>query len=91
MFSKIMAGWRRLIEALPHPVRWFATMLVGFIIVIVGILMLPLPGPGSLIILLGLTILSVELEWARQTVKAGEQWLEKLVAKIKTLFLKKNS
>jgi len=45
--------------------------------------MLPLPGPGTLIIFIGLTILGLEFEWARQIVKEGEQWMEKLLKKAK--------
>lgn len=86
MFTKIVTAWEKLMSALPHPVRWLTTMLAGFLVVIIGFIMLPLPGPGTLIILLGLTILSVELEWARQSVKAGEQWMERLIIMLKERF-----
>ena len=89
MFTQFSNKWSKLMSALPHPVRWLTTMTVGFFIVIVGIILIPLPGPGTLVILVGLTILGVELEWARQSVTAGEQWMEKLVAIIKTKFGRK--
>lgn len=47
--------------------------LVGSAVVIVGIILLPAPGPGMLVILFGLMILSTEFEWAERhliTVKA---------------------
>lgn len=76
-------------SVLPHPVRWIATIILGFIIVIIGIIMLPLPGPGTLIIFLGITILALELEWAREVSKKGEQGLEKIVRIVKERILKK--
>jgi len=39
--------------------------LVGMAIVLLGIVLLPLPGPGSVVVALGLAILSVEFVWAR--------------------------
>ena len=44
------------------------------------------PGPGLLLIFFGLSILALELEWAREINKQGVQGLEKLVAKIKSWF-----
>ncbi len=38
---------------------------LGFLILILGIVMIFLPGPGILFILLGLGILARELKWAR--------------------------
>lgn len=40
--------------------------LIGFPIIVVGIILIPLPGPGLLICLLGLIILSFEFEWAKK-------------------------
>ncbi len=37
----------------------------GFIVLILGVIMIFLPGPGVLFILLGLGILARELRWAR--------------------------
>lgn len=39
-------------------------MTLGFVVVIIGIIALPLPGPGWLIIAGGLTILSKDVAWA---------------------------
>lgn len=51
--------------------------------------MLPLPGPGTLIILIGLTVLALEFEWAREANKQGHQWLERIVYKIKAMLQRK--
>ena len=52
---------------LKHTVR-MGRVVVGTLFVVVGIVLaLPLvPGPGFLFILIGLTVLSEEFEWARQ-------------------------
>ena len=51
-------------EAKAHILIRIPRMILGFVIVIVGIIALPLPGPGWLIILAGLGILSVDFVWA---------------------------
>ena len=38
---------------------------VGAVVVVIGILLIPLPGPGWLIVILGLTIWAIEFVWAR--------------------------
>ncbi|MEK7374821.1 MAG: PGPGW domain-containing protein [Thermodesulfobacteriota bacterium] len=44
--------------------RWFILTL-GWAVVIVGLILIPLPGPGVLAILAGLAILSLKSAWAR--------------------------
>lgn len=80
---------KHILGKLPHPVRWVLTMVIGFILLILGLIMMVTPGPGLLFIFFGLTILALELEWARELNKQGMQGLEKLVAKVKSLFKKK--
>lgn len=86
MLEKMHAFWQKLFSALPHPVRWSISVILGFTIVIIGLILMPLPGPGTLIVLVGLTLLSLEFEWARQLVKEGEQWMERLINKLKQKF-----
>jgi uncharacterized protein (TIGR02611 family) len=45
--------------------RGFATML-GVAIVVTGIILLPLPGPGWAVIFLGLAVLATEYAWAHR-------------------------
>lgn len=51
-------------EARSHVLVRVARMTVGFIVVIIGIAALPLPGPGWLIIAGGLAILARDVAWA---------------------------
>ena len=47
----------------------FAVGTVGFVVVALGIVLMPLPGPGVLIVLLGVLILSTQFEWAERRVE----------------------
>ena len=76
---------------LPHPLRWVISVVLGFIFLILGLIMMVTPGPGLLFIFLGLSMLALEIEWARELNKQGMQGLEKIVAKVKSYFSKKKS
>lgn len=84
-----MEKLKTILAKLPHPVRWALTMVIGFILLILGIIMMVTPGPGLLFIFFGLSVLALEIEWARELNKQGMQGLEKLVAKLKAFFKKK--
>jgi uncharacterized protein (TIGR02611 family) len=43
--------------------------LLGGLVVAVGIVLIPLPGPGWLIVILGLTIWAIEFVWARHLLR----------------------
>jgi uncharacterized protein (TIGR02611 family) len=58
--------------------------VLGLAVIITGIVLLPLPGPGWLIIFLGLGVWATEFEWARRllrfaqrTVGAWTAWLSR--------------
>lgn len=80
---------KEILGKLPHPVRWVLTMVIGFVLLVLGLIMMVTPGPGLLFIFFGLTILALELEWARELNKQGMQGLERIVAKIKAFFKRK--
>ena len=80
---------KAILAKLPHPLRWALTMLVGFVLLILGLIMMITPGPGLLFIFFGLSILALEIEWARELNKQGLQGLERLVAKLKSIFSRK--
>jgi uncharacterized protein (TIGR02611 family) len=61
-------GWRRRIaarRAIDHPYR-IAVGVVGVLIVAAGIVAIPLPGPGWLIVIGGLFVLATEFSWAER-------------------------
>jgi hypothetical protein len=46
-----------------------AVAIVGFTVTLLGVVMLVTPGPGWLVILLGLGVLGVEFVWARRLLR----------------------
>lgn len=77
-------AWRRRIRSSKQSYRIYRMVVgaLGFLIVATGVVLLPLPGPGWLIIFLGLGIWASEFAWAqrllrfaRDKVRAWEQWL----------------
>ncbi|PJJ65501.1 TIGR02611 family protein [Compostimonas suwonensis] len=44
----------------------FAVGLLGGLIAVIGLLLVPLPGPGWLVVFLGLGVLGTEFHWARR-------------------------
>jgi len=49
--------------------------LAGISIVLVGIALLPLPGPGWLVIIAGLGVLSLEFQWAQRLLTRVKDFL----------------
>lgn len=64
-------GWEELTEdgARRSVIRRVLTIIVGFIVTIIGIILLPLPGPGWVVIAGGFSILAQEFVWAEKTVR----------------------
>jgi uncharacterized protein (TIGR02611 family) len=46
-----------------------AVVLAGFVVVLVGLAMIPLPGPGLLVIAAGLAVLALEFVWAERVLE----------------------
>ncbi len=44
-------------------------LIVGITIILIGIPLLVLPGPGTVVIILGLALLGTEFVWARRLLK----------------------
>ena len=64
-----LRGFRSRIDANPtmRSAYRITVGVVGTIVVIVGIIAIPYPGPGWLIVFAGLGILATEFTWARRT------------------------
>jgi uncharacterized protein (TIGR02611 family) len=52
-----------------------AVAIAGGLIVVLGLALVPLPGPGWLIVFLGLGILATEFAWAGRLLKFGRRTL----------------
>lgn len=78
------AGWRRRLAAkrsLNHGYR-VGVGVVGGLVVVVGLITIPLPGPGWLTVIAGLFVLATEFTWAerlldftKRHVKRWTDWL----------------
>ena len=77
--------WRRRIRANPRwrPIYQGGVFVVGLVMVLGGLALVPLPGPGWLIVILGIAIWASEfqpasrlLEFVKDKVRAWEQWLK---------------
>ncbi len=77
---------KQFLSVLPHPVRWVLVMVLGFVLLLLGLIMMVTPGPGLLFIFLGLSILALEIKWARELHQQGMQGLERIVDKLKRFF-----
>jgi uncharacterized protein (TIGR02611 family) len=49
-----------------HQAKRFLKILIGFTLLLAGVIMIVSPGPGWLTILLGLGVLAAEFVWARR-------------------------
>jgi tellurite resistance protein TerC len=66
---------------LPFPARTLKRAIiatVGSLVLLLGIVLLALPGPGLLVILGGLSILAIEFQWARRWMVKGREQLAKI-------------
>jgi uncharacterized membrane protein len=59
--------WRHV----PTPIRQVAVLIAGFLLVLAGIAMLVLPGPGLVVIVLGCVVLATEFVWAHHLLRRG--------------------
>jgi uncharacterized protein (TIGR02611 family) len=59
--------------------------LIGSLVVIVGIVMIPYPGPGWLVVFAGLGILATEFDWAKRLLDYAkgkyDAWVEWLAGR----------
>jgi len=58
--------------------------VVGGVVTGAGVLLIPFPGPGTLVFLLGLAILSLEFSWADRLRRALRRRFDAAVARVRT-------
>ena len=76
--------WRRRIRSNRHSHLIYRVVVgvIGLIVVVVGLIMVPFPGPGWLVVFICLGLWACEFEWAqrllrlaKRTLKAWTEWL----------------
>ena len=87
-------AWRRRIRGNPttRPVYRAVVFLTGLVLVVGGLALVPLPGPGWLIVILGIAVWASEfdpasrlLDFVKDRVRAWEQWLVRQAWWVKVL------
>lgn len=87
-------AWRRRIRANPTSAKVYraCVFVIGLIVLVVGLLLIPFPGPGWLIVIGGLAIWSTEfekaqsvLEFVKRHVRAWERWVKRQNVLVKTV------
>lgn len=66
-----MGTIEKALSGLPSRTRKLVVALVGMIVLLVGVVMIPYPGPGWLVVFMGLAILAQEFPWARRALNYG--------------------
>ncbi|MDB6148056.1 MAG: hypothetical protein JWO45_1720 [Spartobacteria bacterium] len=64
-------------QVAPTVRRWLIG-IIGITIVLIGLLMIFLPGPGSLVIFAGLGVLATEFVWARRVINRARDAVKKV-------------
>ena len=69
--------WRRRIRSNPHSHRVYRTVvgILGTIVMVAGLVMVPFPGPGWLVVFVGVGILASEFDWAKRLLDFGKEKL----------------
>ena len=81
--------WIRLIRT---NFRRLVILIVGGVVLLAGVAMLVLPGPGIVVIIAGLAILAKEFTWAERTLDTAKEQASKATNKVKgTRFKRKPS
>lgn len=60
------------------------TGVAGGVIVIVGIVLMPLPGPGMLVVLAGLALLATRFEWAQDLLERARERARDVIDRLRS-------
>lgn len=70
-------------DRLKKSARKVLITVVGLVVLVVGLILIPLPGPGILVTILGLLILSLEYEWAKRHLDRAKSTQQRIIDKAK--------
>lgn len=80
-------------EVLKRKLKRYVTAVVGGVVLVLGIIMIPYPGPGWAVVFIALGILSTEFTWAKKWLDfakgkydAWEKWLKSRPKYIQAVF-----
>lgn len=72
-------SFRDTITFIGRSAKRVAVAVVGGVLVVAGLALLVLPGPGFLVIALGFAVLATEFAWAHHALEAGKRGARKAV------------
>ena len=82
------AGWRARVAAtwrsMPRPMRALMAATGGATLIAAGAVMLVLPGPGLLVIAMGVALLATEFAWAQHVMHHGKRHARRIAATAKS-------
>ncbi len=83
----------KFVSKLPHRSRKIILGVVGGVVLALGIVMIPYPGPGWVVVFIGLAILAQEFPWAQRVLDIAKSkydqwqaWLSRQPAWVKSIF-----
>jgi tellurite resistance protein TerC len=89
MLSPLRSELNRMSKVTVRTIRQIFFLVAGITVLLIGIVMIFLPGPGLLVIFLGLALLAVEFVWARVWMKKVQDSVQSLQKEAKRLISKK--
>lgn len=63
-------------------VKRIAVAVIGGTILLIGVVMIVLPGPAIVVIPMGLALLATEFVWAKRWLAKAREWAERAKAKV---------
>ena len=86
-------GMEKFVSKLPHRSRKIILGVVGGIVLLAGVVMIFYPGPGWVVVFIGLAILAQEFPWAQRVLDVAkgkydqwQAWLGRQPAWVKAIF-----
>jgi uncharacterized protein (TIGR02611 family) len=71
------------VRDLTRGAKRIGVLVVGLALLVVGIVMLVLPGPGVLVTMAGLALLATEYEWARRLLARVRQHARRITGQVR--------
>lgn len=71
-----------------HGTKKVLIALLGCTVLMLGVMLIPLPGPGLLVVILGLAILASEFSWAQTWLDKAKDKFDKVTADARAKFKK---
>jgi uncharacterized protein (TIGR02611 family) len=76
--EQLHKGYNSTVNKTARHMRKLVISLIGIPLFVVGLILIPVPGPGLLISFLALLLLSLEFDWAQKKLEAAKIELKKI-------------